>query len=114
MVALGENLSDQTEQQEIERHLIGHARRLRRDRTQHREILTGQVSACSDMGPGAKGANNGQMPFTPEDQVTARWLLQSGPGIHRGLQLRDVTAPKSIFPRADATSRAAGPIAFSD
>src|SRR5690348_9400042 len=113
MVALGRTCLIKPSNRELN-GILSVTRRSRRDRTQHREILTGQVSACSDIGTRAKGANTGQMPFTPEDQVTARWLLQSSPGIHRGLQLRDVTAPKSIFPRADATRRAAGPTAFSD
>jgi hypothetical protein len=59
---------DQPGPQEVERHLVGHARRLRRDRAQHTEIVCRRLGEERPLVPGQAGAVPRRPALVPEMQ----------------------------------------------
>ncbi len=62
---------DQPGPEEVERHFVGHSRRLRRDRAQHAEIIRRRLGEERRLGPVRAGAVPRRPALVPEMQLAA-------------------------------------------
>src|SRR3954454_2225752 len=68
---VGKDYTDQTKQQEIEWHLVSHARRMRRNGAQHSQVIIGQVLDHAWIDRRAENVDTCQMAVAPEGQFAS-------------------------------------------